>query len=140
MKKMCILSSEVIFDLSNSFSSFSAINKLLPELEKFLRDTLAAEQLTEAADTQRQEFLAKLGDLNTPPQLPPRGEKKKLSVASSIDETRFADLHKSRDFISRQREISWIHKETGPAPAAGAAPYQSKRRLPAEEQEAVSLF
>ena len=118
----------------------SAINKLLPELECFLRETLAGEPLSDNANTQREQFLSKLEGLIKPPQLPPRGAKKVSTATITGDEpagtqtsnsqSAFADLHPSRDFISKQREISWRQKESevGSGPPANPAPYASKKR------------
>ncbi len=129
----------------------AAINKLLPEIETFLREALATESLTEPTNQRREQLLSRLEGLAKPPQLPPRGGGgvKRISASYIGDEfinkpptvTALADLHSTRDFISKQREISWRQKESDVPSASQVvpAPYASKKRNQMSESEQVNL-
>ncbi|XP_065060858.1 uncharacterized protein LOC135688079 isoform X2 [Rhopilema esculentum] len=102
------------------------INKLLPELERFLRITLTNEQLSDKANTQREEFLAKLEALNKPPRLPPRPP------------VNHAGFSATTDYLSKQREISWMQNDPKRSATPPGAPYRSRRRQPSDDIGAIA--
>ena len=119
-----------IFFIISNFSrfskiSFTAINKLLPELERFLRITLTNEQLSDRANTQREEFLAKLEALNKPPRLPPRPP------------VNHAGFSATTDYLTKQREISWMQNDPKRSTTPPGAPYRSRRRQPSDDNGAI---
>ena len=103
-----------------------AIYQILPELEKFLRVTLAKEQLSEEANTIREEFIGKLETLIKPPVLPPRSKTVSASPGPSNQPVN----------IPEQRALSW--RMTPGTNLGTSAPYQSKKRHNGEGSIAVS--
>lgn len=113
----------IIIDHDNYRFVFSAIFEILPELERFLREELAKEQLSEEANAKREEFISKLAALNRAPDLPPRGSGKPA--------TTFVD-------IREQRELSW-RLMPGAFPQA-SVPYASRKRHTSDDAFNVSNF
>eukprot|EP00794_Sanderia_malayensis_P015159 gene15159-16717_t len=122
--------------------------QFLPELEIFLRDTLANEPLSENANQQREQLLSKVESLIKPPDLPPprSGKKMSTSLIGGIDDRKMppnapavANLEPPLDPISVQREIARLQGEIvkrqnvlGDQPPLPApvmpAPYASKKK------------
>ena len=113
-----------------------AIYKFLPELERFLRETLAKEPLSEEANAKREEFLGKLENLNKPPELPPRGSTKPVPASSGYARGSGPSPQQPLN-IPEQRAISW-RMTPSPYPLT-PAPYASKKRT-GEESSNVSTI